>query len=128
VNINHSKPYVFEFEEMRLPSTTNAMARMHWATKLKERNSWNNVVMFWALKLGIPPSPLVKAKLTLTRCSSIEPDFDGLVSSFKFVIDSLITNAIIVNDRRANIGIPEYVWEKAPQKKGKIKVRVLEAA
>ena len=74
-----------------------------------------------------PCKPLEKAKLTLIRHSSSEPDYDGLVSSFKYVIDSLVTLKILVNDKSKNIGVPDYKWQKAPAMKGFITVGIEEA-
>lgn len=74
-----------------------------------------------------PPAPLQHAKLTLLRASSVEPDYDGLVSGFKHVIDCLVEAGILINDKRENIGVPDYLWEKAPMGKGFIRVTVEEA-
>lgn len=119
-------PYYLEFEHQTLPSTTNSQSGTHWRRKQKEAKSWDNIVMYWGMKWGIPKKPLATAHLILTRFSSREPDFDGLVSSFKMVIDSLVTNGILLNDRRENIGVPDYVWQKARAKEGKIRVVVKE--
>jgi hypothetical protein len=73
-----------------------------------------------------PQSPLHAAVLTLTRCSSQEPDFDGLVSGFKSVVDGLVESGILKTDKVGCISQPKYLWEKAPAGKGKIKVRVEE--
>lgn len=73
-----------------------------------------------------PPEPLKYARLTLVRFSSVCPDFDGLVSSWKPVIDGLIHARIIEDDSMKNIGMPKFHWEKAPPKKGWILVRVEE--
>lgn len=69
-----------------------------------------------------PSRPLLKAKLKLTRHSSSEPDFDGLVSSFKHCIDGLIEAGVILNDKMSNIGQPTYQWTYAPQKEGFIEI------
>ena len=70
--------------------------------------------------------PLSRAKLTLTRYSSVCPDPDGLVSSFKSVLDGLVECGVLENDRFTNIGMPTYAWEKAPKNEGKAKVIVEE--
>ncbi len=74
-----------------------------------------------------PEKPLKKARLVLTRYSSNSPDFDGLVSSFKHVIDGLVDAGVIQNDKFENIGAPEYVWEKCGRRAGKITVEVFES-
>jgi len=73
-----------------------------------------------------PPKPLMKAKVTLTRFSSIRPDHDGLVSSFKHILDGLVEAGILHDDNYDTIGVPTYLWDKAPPGKGKIRVEVVE--
>lgn len=70
--------------------------------------------------------PLERARLTLTRYSSVAPDFDGLVSSFKHIIDGLIDAGVIVGDSMKVIGAPTYLWEKTSPAKGRVKVIVEE--
>lgn len=92
---------------------------------MAEARKWKKIVTdHTILHKAIPPKPLKRAKLTLTRCSSQEPDFDGLVSSFKHIIDGLILGGIIENDKMSNIGQPTYIWEKAPREKGKVIIEV----
>lgn len=119
--VENSRRYLLEFELPGLPKTTNSGGRSHWTVKAREAKKWKNLVAVLASK---PPTPLTKAKLTLTRCSAVEPDFDGLVSSFKHVVDGLVDARVIVNDKQSVIGQPAYLWEKASPGKGKIKVRV----
>lgn len=116
--------YKLEFTECKLPPTTNGMTSFHWWKKKKLSDEWNNLVMFHVLKNGAPPKPLQKARLTLTRFSSSEPDYDGLVSSFKVVVDSLRYNAVLADDKMKNIGIPRYDWQKCAPKAGMIHVIV----
>lgn len=121
-----SEGYKLEFMEPKLPPTTNGMVSFHWWKKKKLSDEWNNIVMYHVLKLGAPRAPLEKAKLTLIRYSSREPDYDGLVSSFKVVVDALRHNGVLVDDRMSNIGIPIYDWQKATPKGGFIHVCVEE--
>lgn len=110
-----------------LPRTTNSISRAHWAVKAKESRKWRwCVVMMVGDKC--PEKPLKKARLILTRHSSSNPDFDGLVSSFKAPIDGLVDAGVIENDRFENIGAPEYVWQKTGRRGGKITIEVLELA
>lgn len=116
---------VISFEIKGLPKTTNSGGRTHWSIKAREAKYWINIVVF-ATVTQRPKTPFQKAKLTLTRCSSVESDFDGLVSSFKHVIDGLIAARIIVGDKMSNIGQPVYRWEKAKPKVGRIKITIEE--
>lgn len=71
-----------------------------------------------------PATPLERARLVLTRFSSVAPDPDGLVSGFKHVIDGLVQCGVLSNDRYDNIGMPDYRWQKVPPKAGRIRVEV----
>lgn len=116
---------ILEFEINGLPRMTNT-SRVHWTKKMKEASKWKHLAVAAAVQANGDwiKEPMQKAKLTLIRFSSVEPDFDGLVSSFKHVIDGLVEAGVIVNDKVSNIGQPSYKWTYAPPKKGKIKVRV----
>lgn len=119
-----------EFTIEGLPKTTNGNARRHWRALHAEATLWKSRVgaaieSRFEVSPGVcyPPG-LKKAKLTLTRYSSSEPDWDGLVSSFKHVIDGLVLMNVIIDDRMSVIGQPQYFWVKCPPKKGRIKVEV----
>ena len=92
---------------------------------MNEAQKWKNYVRH-AVEQNHPEEPLKRAKLTLTRHSSQEPDFDGLVSGFKHIIDGLIFAKVIINDKTSNVGQPTYKWERAPINKGFITVLVEE--
>lgn len=62
-------------------------------------------------ELKITGLALKKAKLSLIRHSSNECDFDGLVSSFKHVIDGLVVAQVIIDDKSSVIDQPSYSWE-----------------
>lgn len=113
------------FELPGLPKTTNSGGRAHWAAMAREARFWTRCV-FFAVRPYKPRTPFSKAELCLTRFSATEPDFDGLVSSFKHVIDGLIGAGVIANDKPSAIGQPQYHWAHAPRGKGKIQVKVRE--
>lgn len=105
-----------------LPKLRNRLGRS-WRASAGERKKWHALVLRFGGHLA-PPEPLLKAKLTLTRYSSEQPDFDGLVSGFKYVIDGLIKAGFIIDDNQDVIGQPRYMWFKAPRKQGKIKITI----
>lgn len=110
-----------------LPVTANGCRRLgHWSKVSKATKSWKTSVWAMALQAGRPNAPLAKAKLTLVRYSSVEPDFDGLVHSFKPVIDGLKLAGVILDDKRAVVGQPEYEWQRADPRAGRIRVIVEE--
>lgn len=71
-----------------------------------------------------PRAPHNRARVRFTRFSSVCPDPDNLVAGFKPCLDGLVDGGILANDKWNNIGMPEYHWEKAPQKAGKIRIEV----
>lgn len=119
--------YEFEFTIPGLPPTTNSHGRAHWTVKAKLARKWRDLVVL-AVGSNKPSSPLLRAKLTLTRGSSADLDPDGLVSSFKHIVDGLIDAGVIANDRTKNIGFPTYNWEQCAKKNGFIRVHIQELA
>ncbi len=115
--------YCLDFTLQGLPKMSNQLLRGHWRGKHAHAIKWKKAVALACLCYK-PPQPLDRATLTLTRASSAEPDFDGLVSSFKSVIDGLVECNVLIGDKMSNIGQPKYLWEKCPPKKGHIKVRI----
>jgi hypothetical protein len=117
--------YCISFWINELPKPVNRQTSMHWAQKAKYVKHWHALVGA-AVSGKKPHAPLKRAYLTLVRYSSREPDFDGLVSSFKPVVDGLITCGVLEDDKVSNVGQPAYLWELSPPNKGKIFVRVEE--
>jgi hypothetical protein len=99
----------------------------HWIIKKREADKWKGLVAKAICAAGPSPVhlPVERAKLKLTRYSSVEPDWDGMVAGFKHVIDGLVRAGVITNDRVSNIGQPHYAWEYAKPKQGRIRVEVL---
>lgn len=117
--------YLLEFELPGLPRTTNALM-VHWRVRHTHGQRWKRSVHLECLRRGVPPKPLEKAKVTLTRCSARECDFDGLVSSFKNLMDGLTEAGVIKDDKPSVIGQPIYLWEYARPNMGKVKIKVEE--
>lgn len=112
-----------------LPKTTNSNSRQTWRAQRAESRKWKNLVSKYVyIHLLKPEKPFAKAKVTITRYSSNEPDFDGLVSAGKHLIDGLIEAGILENDRMSNIGRPEYLWERAPRNQGHVTIEVEEVS
>ncbi len=116
--------YHIEIELFGLPKRTNN-TQSSWRARMAESRKWKSLVASAVILSGNRPvRPLKKAKLICTRFSSIEPDYDGLVSGFKHPIDGLVEAGVLVNDKMSVIGKPDYRWEQAKQKQGKIKIEV----
>lgn len=117
--------YVLEFLIGGLPKNTNASRKTpHWGSLHAEAEKWIGLVADKAEYHGRPPRPFTRATVTFYRYSASEPDFDGLVSSFKHVMDGLVRAGVIVNDKPSNIGQPAYIWVKGKARNGMIRVRV----
>lgn len=117
---------MIEFEIYELPKLPNALYRRHWSVVMKESKKWQRLISEQLLINRVAfKEPLKKAKLTITRFSVREPDFDNLVSSGKFVIDALVKNNVLVDDKVSIIGESKYLWQKATRLKDqKIKLQI----
>lgn len=122
-----SEPIVICFEVPGLPKMTNTL-RVHWAVVNKERNHWKKLVANAALieqkRAARQFKTLLKARVTITRFSSKAPDYDGMVSGGKAILDGLVLAKVIIDDNVSVIGQPTYLWEKCEPRMGKIKVKV----
>lgn len=116
-------PYKLELKLLGLPKTPNA--REHWRAKAKHVAEWRDRVDT-ACTYKAPPQPLTQAAITFTRVSSVEPDYDNLVASFKACMDGLRQAKVIIDDKRANVGRPGYLWAKCKPKDGHVLIRVEE--
>lgn len=118
--------YRLTFELTGLPRMTNGGGgtRNHWVLH-KLAQEWKGRAILAAKAEGLPEVPLKTARLVLTRYSSVSPDPDGLVSGFKPIVDGLVAAGVLENDRFDNIGMPDYRWEKVPQRAGKVRVEVI---
>jgi len=122
-------PYHLSLTLEGLPRMQNPSGRKsHWRVIKQERDHWKRYLslLIHDHKCVRPHAPLKKARLRLTRFSSLCPDPDGLVSGFKAIVDGLVFAGILENDRMENIGMPDYRWEKAPRGQGRVKIEVWE--
>lgn len=107
-----------------LPKTPNQMLRRHWTVVMNEKKQWHNLVAFYSPRYD--GKPMQKAKLIMTRRSSRQPDFDGLVGSFKHVLDGIVKMKIIADDKYEVIGDSTYRWEKVKKDKQGVHVVIEE--
>jgi Holliday junction resolvase RusA-like endonuclease len=123
---------VIDFTIPALPKTPNSIGKASIWHSVNERKKWRGLVkghfLFFysrdALTKGIQ-LPFKRALLILTRCSSREPDVDNLYASFKYVIDGLKYNGIILDDKPSVIDL-RCKWEKVKNKESRIKIHVEE--
>jgi Holliday junction resolvase RusA-like endonuclease len=119
--------FVLEFEIEGLPKMTNTM-RVHWRVIQKERKLWKERVRLAVLNNQLNGArqfkPLTRAEVSITRFSSRQPDFDGMVSAGKSLLDGLVEAQVLIDDSQQVIGQPKYYWEQSRPGKGKVRVRV----
>jgi hypothetical protein len=108
-----------------LPPTQNRLNTMHYMAKARIAKQWREAVM-WAVGSCIPSKPIEKAKITITRHSSVEGDGDNYSGGYKNIIDSLRALKILKEDRVSNIGNIQTPWIKARPGKGHIEIQVEE--
>jgi hypothetical protein len=125
--------YCFEFEMDGLPSV-NPADNTHWRAVGREKKRWIDAV-HWKTVGRRPKAPLAQARVTFTRCSSVEPDSDNLAYSFKRVRDALCRPSkknpggcgILQDDDPERLEAV-YLWEKASPRAGKVRVRIEEVS
>jgi len=117
--------YELEFEIDQLPPMNTADG-LHWTKRNKLKKEWE--ILVWAEILNQRPRlALSRAKISITRYSSgPEPDYDNLVQGGKFLLDALVLNEIIRDDKPGVIGKPDYRWIKTNPKLGKVVVKVIQ--
>lgn len=96
-----------------------------WKRDSVRRAKWHRLISE-KVASRLPKEPLRKARLTLTRCSDQQPDFDNLVTGFKVVVDALVKAKVLIDDKYSVIGQSEYIWVEAPRGFGKIEVVIEE--
>lgn len=118
--------YSIDFELKGLPRMSNPSGKSsHWRAIDDDRKCWQSSVVA-VVGRNRPPKPLTRVKLTLTRFSSTEPDYDGLVRGFKSVVDGLKMARVIEDDKLSNTGTWDCAWVQVLPKRGRIRVIVEE--
>lgn len=92
-----TNPYHLKIVLNGTPKATNDILGHSYWKKHNNAVLWKKKVKSVVYGL-IPESPLELVTLTLTRKSNRFLDYDGLVASFKPVVDSLVENKILKND------------------------------
>ena len=117
--------YTLKFQLAGLPKIISNGGHGNWRVKAARVRAMKHSVLL-AVGIKKPKTPLTKARIVFTRHSSLEPDPDNLIISFKSCMDGLKLAGVIIDDRRINIGTSQYKWIYAPKNKGFITVEVYE--
>lgn len=101
-------------------------SRGHWRTIHAEKKRWRLKTIAAIRKDQLPPKPLTAARITLTRFTSQESDFDNRVSSYKAVVDALVEIGVIASDKDSVLKERHYPWEKVANRYSRIRIQVEE--
>lgn len=126
--------------QVRLPfaTPTNASDSKHYSARSSMVRKLSKAFSVLVPDRLRPEQPLRRAAVTCTRFSSVRPDFDGLVHSFKYVLDCTHARrakggsnqghaggagrahiggrrSILLDDRWSVIGQPRYEWKAVPK-------------
>lgn len=101
----------------------NTYLGMHWGKRKKVQDEFLSLINA-EIRDIIPKQSINNFRLVLFRFSYKEVDFDGLVGSFKLVIDCLEKLQVISNDSIANTGT-WYVEHIKVSKKKDCGIRVI---
>jgi hypothetical protein len=80
-----------------LPPTVNVFMRMNFMERKRRFDDIYSLVYFASYKKK-PKQPLKKCTITLIRFGTKYLDYDGLVGSFKPVVDGLIKSEVLFDD------------------------------
>lgn len=100
----------------QLPELPNAWPKNPHAEN-RRRKKWHKRVGEMILVSGVRPTETVtRCELACVRWSPRMPDFDGLVQSFKPLVDGLVNHEIIADDHMGIIVRRRYSWVQVPKK------------
>lgn len=111
--------FVFEAQILGTPAGQNrTLRRNHWEVK-KEADKWKDLMLMLTSNKR-PNQPLEEARVHVIRYGSRMMDFDGLVSSLKWVMDGLVLGKILKDDSWDITG----PWEIDQRKSKRLEARV----
>ena len=114
---------ILEFTFPEPTPSNNQIMRMHFWTRKKE-----NERVHWIVRGLIGPwtQPLKRCELHITRYGSRELDADNLAGGFKFLIDAVVNNRIILDDRPGCITRKSFNQERCKRREQRTLVRIYE--
>lgn len=111
------KPYTLTLEINSLPKSLNKALRSNrW--KLHAQNKGWDLLVFGMCRGKLPPKPLVKARIKITREFYRTLDYDGLVGSLKPVVDALVSAGVLIDDSWKTLGVWDVTQSFRPKKLG----------
>lgn len=117
-----TQPYTLDIYIPGLPKIFSNGPHGQWRGQWAAKRKWTNLVIL-AVGHKKPPKPLTKAKVILTRYSSVRPDKDNRIISFKPILDGLKKAGVIIDDND-DVVDTIYPHVKVGPRDGKIRIQV----
>jgi hypothetical protein len=89
--------YKLELKIDHVPKSLNIALRSNRHKNNKLHKQWDQLIYLKCAR-NLPPKPLKKAKISITRHFYRTLDYDGLVGSLKPVVDALVTAGVLIDD------------------------------
>lgn len=103
-----------------IPESTpsvNPSRGLHWSRAVRLRARWRWLVKAARLDAKLyTVTPLRKARLTIERWGPKALDTDNYIGGAKQLLDSLVEEGFIVDDKPACIGRPDYIQHIGPRR------------
>lgn len=116
--------YELKFKIPKLPPILSNGSHRTWQAIAGIKKKWQKIAMDYAAE-NLPPEPLKKASAVFTRHSSVEPDYDNMVISFKAIRDGLV-KAGVLEDDHPRVLKAEYKWQRTSPKTGHVTIELKE--
>ena len=115
--------YQLDIEIKGAPLLPNRLLRRHWTFLKRHSDQWNLLIRC-AVGRKLPPTPLPRARIEITRGSSQRPDTDNLVGSGKVLLDALRYSGVIEDDTPDHVEV-RYFWTYEKPKSTRTTIRVV---
>lgn len=117
--------YRCDFVTSWVPDSLNAALAKHHFKRHQIRRAWDSLLHHSSMNRR-PPRALERYHVSVKRYAARDLDFDNLVSSFKDVIDAMVTVGILAGDEYKRTGPWTVAQEKVKGKEARIHVSITE--
>lgn len=117
--------FAFEAIIMGNPPSANRTLRQHHFSIKKTADTWKSTTLGLVGITKRPPRPLENASINVTRYASRMMDFDGLVSSLKWIVDGLVLGGVIIDDSWDVTGPWSIDQRKSSRKDARIEILIV---
>jgi hypothetical protein len=99
-------------------------ARLHWRSLQEKKSKWYEWTAM-AVAAQVPPEPFERACVRYSRyCGFREPDYDNLVSGFKWIQDGLVRAGVLRGDEVRHLET-HYEWHPASPKEKRVHIQIV---